>query len=371
MQRDKVIIIIPTYNEGLVIEETLHDVFKTTSNISEHDIHILVFDSNSKDATQQIVRDLQSIYPQLHLQTEPHKSGLGSAYLQAMRYALDVLAADVVIEFDADLSHQPKYIRPILATLQDSDVVVGSRYIAKGEIPREWGWHRKLLSILGNYVARFTLTPKYKDFTSGFRATRREALIKALPQQFLSNHYAYKLQLLWSLHKTKATIVEYPIVFVDRQKGQSKLPANSIFDSLRVILLLRFYEFPRYFKMCFVGLSGMVIQFALYNVLRQSLSPFNALQIAVLAAIINNFILNHRVTFKDMHLIDLSHKVKAFGLFIVYSLLMILIQSYWLKLGVSYLGEGYITENLLVVMGALLGSILNYFIYSRLIWRAK
>lgn len=255
-KKEKVIVVIPTYNEALVIEETIHQIFSATSSLDAFDVELLIFDSASTDNTQANVKALMTQYqPKLHLQTEPFKTGLGSAYLQAMHYALEHLHADVVMEFDADLSHQPKYIHPLLMCLKTSDVALGSRYVRGGSIPDDWGFHRKLLSVLGNYVARLVLTMKYKDFTSGFRATRREALLKALPNAFLSNQYAYKLHLLWSLHQTNAIIKEVPIHFVDREKGLSKLPANSIHDSLRVIFKLRYAAISARFKSYLTGFS--------------------------------------------------------------------------------------------------------------------
>jgi dolichol-phosphate mannosyltransferase len=365
LNKEKVVIIIPTYNEASVIHDTIKQVFAAVELIADFDVHVLIFDSASVDKTPTIVSTLQEKYPKLHLQKEVKKSGLGSAYLQAMQYALATLNADVVFEFDADLSHQPKYISPMLERLKTCDVVVGSRYVKGGSIPADWGLHRKLFSIVGNLVARTILTPKYKDFTSGFRATRRHYLQKILPDKFLSNHYAYKLQLLWLLHKSRAKICEYPIEFIDREKGESKLPKNSIHDSLRVIFLLRFDELKRYFKMCLVGSLGMAIQFIVYNLLRSYLPPFNASQIAVGAAIINNFILNGRFTFKNT---GHSFKAKRLAGFALYSLAMIYLQSYWLKLGVSYFGTGPLSENLILAIGIGLGSLLNYFTYSRHIW---
>lgn len=371
MTTEKVVIIIPTYNEAAVIEETLAAIFETTQSIVHADIHVLVFDSASTDNTQGIITRLQATYTNLHLKTEVKKSGLGSAYLQAMHYALDELSADIVFEFDADLSHKPEYIAPILEKIKTCDVVVGSRYTKGGSIPANWGWHRKFLSVLGNYVARIVLTTAYKDFTSGFRATRRHALQKALPAKFLSNQYAYKLHLLWLLHKNKASIREYPIEFVDREKGVSKLPANSVIDSLRVVFTLRFVELKRYLKMCLVGLSGMSVQFVIYNLCRQYLSPFNALQIAVSAAILNNYILNSRFTFKHRQPSSRYQKVKSLSLFLAYSVSVIYLQSFWLEFGVKYLGAGRLTENLIIVSGMIMGSLLNYFSYSRLVWRDK
>jgi len=242
-KKEKIIIIIPTYNESLVIEDTIHQVFSVISHIKKRFVEILVFDSASTDSTQEKVRALQNQYGHaLHLQTEKKKSGLGSAYMQAMRYAFQHLHADIIVEFDADLSHQPKYLIPLLEALNQYDVVIGSRYVRGGSIPKNWGIHRKFLSIIGNQVARLILTMQYKDFTSGFRATRRRVLEEVLPACFLSNHYAYKLHLLWLLHKNKAKIGEIPIEFIDREKGVSKLPTNSIIDSLRVIFTLRYRE---------------------------------------------------------------------------------------------------------------------------------
>lgn len=369
MSSEKVVIIIPTYNEALAIEETLIQVFQETQKISDKDIHVLIFDSNSTDNTQAIIKHLQQSNPQLHLQTEPQKSGLGSAYRQAMRYALDNMGAEIVIEFDADLSHQPQYLAPMLEKMQQYDVVLGSRYVKGGHIPDDWGWHRKLLSILGNYIARLALTPQYKDFTSGFRATRREALQQALPPKFISNQYAYKIELLWRLHQNKARIEEYPITFVDRQQGFSKLPTNSILDSLRVLAVLRLQHMNSYFKMCLVGVSGMLVQYVIYNLLRLQLSPVSAVQFAVLGAMLNNYVLNNHFTFKKETRPTRYQAIKSLALFTGYSTLMIGFQSYWLHLGIRYFGTGYLKENIILMSGIIVGSFLNYTIYSKLIWR--
>ncbi|AWN73635.1 glycosyltransferase family 2 protein [Legionella anisa] len=373
LEKEKVVIIIPTHNEASVIQTTVEQVFTSVELIERYDIHILIFDSASTDNTQQIVASLQKNYSKLHLQNEPTKSGLGSAYLQAMNYALVALNADIIFEFDADLSHQPKYIRPMLDMLQTCDCVLGSRYVEGGSIPKNWELHRKLFSILGNYIARAILTPKYKDFTSGFRATRRQQLIKILPQQFLTNHYAYKMQLLWLLHKNKAKIREYPIDFIDRNTGYSKLPKNSIVDSLRVVFTLRYQEIKRYLKMCLVGSLGIFVQFITYNVLREyfQFSPFDASQIAVCTAIINNFILNNRLTFGVKHKLSWSLKIKRLSLFALYSVFIINLQSYWLRLGVLCFGSGPLRENIIMGIGIGLISLLNYYTYSRHIWAEK
>lgn len=372
-EKERVVIIIPTHNEASVIHTTIEQVFASVELIKQYDIHVLIFDSASTDNTRHIVTSLQENYPKLHLRNEPTKSGLGSAYLQAMNYALTSLNADIIFEFDADLSHQPRYILPMLEMLQTCDCVLGSRYVDGGSIPNNWELHRKLFSILGNFVAKAVLTPKYKDFTSGFRATRRQQLIKVLPNRFLTNHYAYKMQLLWLLHKNKAKIREYPIAFIDRNMGYSKLPKNSIIDSLRVVFTLRYHEIKRYLKMCLVGSMGIVVQFCAYNLLREylHLSPFDASQIAVCGAIINNFILNNKLTFSAKKKIPWSLKMKRLIIFVIYSVIIINLQSYWLRLGVLCFGGGPLQENLLMGIGIGLMSLLNYYTYSRHIWAEK
>ncbi|KTC78898.1 glycosyltransferase family 2 protein [Legionella cherrii] len=372
-KKEKVVIIIPTYNEASVIQTTIEQVFASVETTARYEIHILIFDSDSTDNTQQIVAALQNNYSNLHLCNEPTKSGLGSAYLQAMNYALTSLDADIIFEFDADLSHQPKYILPMLDMLQTCDCVLGSRYVKGGSIPKDWELHRKLFSILGNYVARAVLTPKYKDFTSGFRATRRQQLLKILPRSFLTNHYAYKIQLLWLLHKNKAKIREYPIDFIDRNEGYSKLPKNSIVDSLRVVFTLRYHEIKRYLKMCLVGSLGIAVQFVTYNILREyfQFSPFQASQIAVCAAIINNFILNNKITFGNKNKTAWSLKLKRLLLFTLYSVFIINLQSFWLRFGILCFGEGPLRENIIMGAGIGLMSLLNYYAYSRHIWAEK
>lgn len=371
--REKVVIIIPTHDEASVIQTTIQQVFAAVELNDRYEIHVLIFDSASKDNTRQLVIAMQEYYPKLHLRNESIKSGLGSAYLQAMNYALMTLEADIIFEFDADLSHQPKYILPILEKLQTCDCVVGSRYITGGSIPKNWELHRKLFSILGNYVTRALLTPKYKDFTSGFRATRRQQLLKILPNQFLTNHYAYKIHLLWLLHKNKAIIREYPIEFIDRNEGYSKLPKNSITDSLRVVFTLRYHEIRDYLKMCLVGSIGILVQFTIYNILREylHLSPFHASQIAVFTAITNNFLLNNKVTFSTKNKISQPSKLKRFIIFAIYSIITIYLQSYWLQLGIICIGNGPSQENLIMGIGIGLMSLLNYYTYSRHIWTEK
>lgn len=247
-----IIIIIPTYNEEDSIAKTLPELEAVLAQIQEHQTQVLIFDSQSQDQTLARVRELQQQYPNIILQIEAQKSGLGGAYVQAMQYAMGVLHADLVFEFDADGSHQPQYIPKMIdMIMQGADVVVGSRYVPGGKVDVNWPWYRLWISKLGNFVARFFLTWRYKDFTSGFRATKTIFLAPALAQGLLSKNYAYKLHLLWALHQQGAKIVELPITFVDREQGYSKFPKNNIQESLQVVILLRLREIKRYLSKLF------------------------------------------------------------------------------------------------------------------------
>lgn len=239
-----VVIIIPTYNEEACIGKTVTELQTVLSKIQGHHIQVLIFDSHSQDQTLARVQELQQRYPNIVLQTEARKSGLGHAYVAAMQYAMKHMQADLIFEFDADGSHQPQYIPQMIdAITEGADVVVGSRYVKGGKIDVSWPWYRLLVSKLGNWIARFFLTWRYKDFTSGFRVSKAAFLAPALAQGLLSKNYAYKLHLFWSLHKLKAKIVELPITFIDREQGYSKFPRNNIRESLKVVILLRLREF--------------------------------------------------------------------------------------------------------------------------------
>lgn len=189
-----------------------------------------------------------------------------------------------------------------------------------------------------------------------------------MPKQFISNNYAYKIELFWALHKSQAKIKEFPIQFIDREKGTSKLPANSILDTLNVLVQLRVPDIKPYLKMCLVGLCGLGVQSLSYNLLRFVSSPIYAAQISISAAILNNFMMNNRFTFKKRTLVQ---QYKPITYFIGYSILMIVVQSSWLSWGIEIFGSGYLKENIILGSGMIVSSILNYFTYSRLIWKEE
>ncbi len=235
-----VVIIVPTYNEEGHIVNTLQLLEHEMAQINNHVFDILVFDSCSTDKTIPYVQSLQTKFNNIHLVVEAKKSGLGGAYIQAMHYVMQTFNADVIFEFDADGSHQPKYIPVMMNAIEKgADVVVGSRYVPGGKIEANWAWNRRLISRVGNWVARLFLTRKFRDITSGLRASK-VSLLKTIPlEKLLSKNYAYKIHLFWELHQRTDAIVEVPITFLDRTYGVSKFPKNNMWESLKVVVMLR------------------------------------------------------------------------------------------------------------------------------------
>ena len=139
----KLVIVIPTYNERENIRELIRALQERLQNVA-YSAHILVVDDNSPDGTADAVRSLMGESANLHLITG-EKRGLGVAYIRGMQHALDVLSADVVVEMDADFSHDPADLPRLLEALAlPADFVIGSRYVPGGSIPSTWGWHRRL-----------------------------------------------------------------------------------------------------------------------------------------------------------------------------------------------------------------------------------
>jgi len=369
----KVVIIIPTYNEKANIANTIDGLEEQFKKIKNHQMRILVIDDSSPDGTAQIVKKKAKHYGNIVLLPNKVKKGLGAAYIKAMKYAMAKLKADAVFEYDADGSHQPKYIPGMVETLaKQADVVVGSRYVPGGSMPDDWGIHRKLISYFGNFIARSVLWAwQYKDMTSGFRGSKAKFLKQIDLDSLLSKQFAYKIHLYYALHKLGAKVVEYPIDFIDRSKGKSKFPRNNIIDSLRVVFTLRFRESQKFIQVALVGFIGSIIQFIIFNIFRLKLSPEYANVIAVEAAVISNFTLNNIWTFKDKR-IPFKRIKKLLIKFIQFNLASmgsIIIQFLVLKIGVGLLGRSFWIENGLVAIGILIGLIWNYLMYTRFVWK--
>lgn len=371
MKPHKVVIIIPTFNEAAIIKQTLHKLFIEIAKLQPYDVAVIVFDSHSADKTQAIVQALMTKYQNLYLLNEPEKTGLGSAYVQAMKVVMQRFKADIILEYDADGSHQPKYLARLLATIKaGAHVAIGSRYIKGGGLATDWPLYRRIISRCGNLLAQFILTPRYKDWTSGFRATKAFFLQQAINKQFISSQFAYKIELFWRLHKLDARIVEVPIIFVDREAGVSKFPRNNILESLKVVFTLRLKELQTYVRMCYIGLTGLLVQFVAFNFLRSFFNPIFSNGISIELAIIINFFFHNTLTFRaqKIGLSKFKTMIKKIFQFNALSFGSLVCQIIFTALVMPQIFGIRLLENTVVLLGIILGSIINYFGYTRLVW---
>lgn len=370
----KIVICIPTYNEKETIGLTIDGLEQEFQKINQqHQIRILVIDDNSPDGTAQIVKQKNTQYGNIVLLPNQEKRGLGAAYIKAFKYAMETMFADAIFEYDADGSHKPEYISGMIAALdQGADVVVGSRYVPGGSMPADWGIHRKLISYFGNFIARSVLwTWQYRDMTSGFRVTKSTWLKKIDLNSLLSKQFAYKIHLYYALHVLGAKIVEFPIAFIDRNKGRSKFPKNNIIDSLRVVFTLRWRKNEKPIKMIIVGTIGMFVQMFFFNVFRAFLGLRAAQNLAIEMAVISNFCLNNFWTFSGSKFIfsRFGQMLIGFVKFNLASLGSIIIQNIVLFAGIKFLGQTWTIENLFVLLGILIGMFWNYLMYTRVVWK--
>lgn len=218
----KVMVILPTYNEC----ENIRDLVAALFGLAITNFHLLIVDDNSPDGTGRVadqIAESETYRGRVNVLHRPQKQGLGPAYIEGFKRAL-ALGAELIIQMDADFSHQPKYIPRLLEEAQTQDLVVGSRYIAGGSVDERWGPIRKLLSWWANrvYTPGILRIPIH-DATGGFRLFRRACLVGLNLDRIKANGYVFQVEVIYVAHKLGYKIKEIPIHFPDRVRGVSKM----------------------------------------------------------------------------------------------------------------------------------------------------
>lgn len=320
----KSVIIIPTYNESGNIHRLIEALQKQFIKM-EHEMAILVVDDSSPDGTAGIVRKLQQKYANLHLLVGT-KQGLGAAYIRGMRHAMTELGAEVIFEMDGDFSHKPEDVPRLMAQIDHgADVVIGSRYVHGGSIPKEWHVLRRAISMFGNLVARYIAgIDEVRDCTAGFRAIRVSVLKHVDFNSLRVQGYAFQVALLHRLVTLEARIEEIPIDFVDRAKGESKLGLDDILEFIVNAWWIRFESSQTFIRFAIVGASGAVVNLgSLTALLHFGVHKFLASPIAIEISIITNFLLNNywtfrrRVTTSPLHIKGLRFNTVSFAALVV------------------------------------------------------
>ena len=221
----RILVIIPTYDEAENIEPI---VARVRSSVPE--AHVLVADDNSPDGTGDLVDKLVANDDHVHVLHRKGKEGLGAAYIAGFHWGLDN-GYGVLVEHDADGSHQPEQLHRLLEALRNADLVLGSRYVKGGEV-QNWPKSREILSRGGNIYTRLALGVPLQDATGGYRAFRRETLERIGLEQVASAGYCFQVDLAWRALKSGFRVIEVPITFVEREYGQSKMSQSIVIEAM-------------------------------------------------------------------------------------------------------------------------------------------
>ena len=229
------LVIIPTYNERDNIDAMIGRLLALP-----HGLEVLVVDDHSPDGTAAVVREWMARDRRVHLLERPGKLGLGSAYRDGFRYALDH-GAEYVFEMDADFSHDPDSIGDFLKHIVEADLVVGSRYL-HGVTVVNWPLSRLVLSYTANLYTRLVTGLPVTDATAGFKCFRRKALEGVRLDRVRSDGYSFQIEMSFKCWKRGLRIKEIPIVFVDRRAGVSKMNRRIIWEAAWMVWRLRLLD---------------------------------------------------------------------------------------------------------------------------------
>jgi len=344
---DKVVIVMPAYNEAENIGKMIEALFEQEfPRISNADMHLLIVDDRSPDGTGEIVKKYQKKYTNLHL-LQKEKSGLGYAYMAGFKRAMETLRADAVMEMDADFQHPPRFVKPMVeAYLSGADYCIGSRYIKGGSVPKEWAF---------------------------FRLTRVKGVLDQIDLDHLMEptRFAYKVDLLYQSVKLSKKTVEVPLEFASRTKELSKFNPKEMISTFKVAIILGIKDKQKLIKFGTVGFTGYLINAFFLNFFSKSGFPeWGAWGLSTELAIINNFTWNNLWTFKSDEIKGLVNVLKKFLQFNLTSAGALIIQTVLGTIGVYFLGSD---KRQLLLPFIILFVVLpyNYLMYTKVIWKKK
>jgi len=229
---EKSLVIIPTYNERNNVERLLEAVMGVDERIE-----VLIVDDNSPDGTGELADKIAASNPRVHVMHRKGKLGLGSAYRDGFRYALEY-DYELIFEMDADFSHDPRYLPDFLEAIRDNDLVLGSRYVSGVNVVN-WPMRRLMLSYGASYYTRAITGMPIKDPTGGFKCFRRRVLESLDLNRIQSDGYSFQIEVSFKVWRKKFRIKEIPIIFVDRHSGTSKMNRRIVFEAVWMVWWLK------------------------------------------------------------------------------------------------------------------------------------
>jgi dolichol-phosphate mannosyltransferase len=233
----RVWVVIPTYNEAMNIEGIVRSASAELERLVPGEHRIVIVDDNSPDGTGQLADELAAQMGSVDVLHRPEKTGLGHAYLAGFGHAL-ARGAELVLEMDADFSHDPRYLGDLLGAAAEADVVLGSRYVDGGGV-RDWGLARRIISRGGSLYARTILGVDVHDLTGGFKCIRRQVLEAIELPSIRAEGYVFQIEVTYRALVAGFRVKEVPIVFVDRTEGTSKMSARIAIEAMWSVPRLR------------------------------------------------------------------------------------------------------------------------------------
>ena len=239
MAAERALVIVPTYNERENIARIIDAIL-----YQDPIIDVLVIDDGSPDGTGQLVDEIVAMNPRVNVIHRAGKMGLGTAYVAGFKWALQHTYA-YIFEMDADFSHDPAHLPQFLTSIQDADLVIGSRYREGRVTVVNWPIGRLLLSYFANVYARVVTGLQLYDGTAGFKCFRRAVLEAINLDDIRSNGYAFQIEMNFRAWRRGFRMVEIPIVFVDRTEGVSKMSKRIVREAIWMVWRLRWWAITR------------------------------------------------------------------------------------------------------------------------------
>jgi dolichol-phosphate mannosyltransferase len=364
----RLLTIIPTYNEIENIESFIKVVF---SNIPT-DAEILVIDDNSPDGTAQVVEKIKVDFPgRLHILKRPGKQGVASAFLEGFSWGMEQ-GFDILLAMDADFSHDPMYIPLMLKEIETADLVIGSRNVPGGGIKNRT-FIRDILTKGGALYCQLLLNCPIKDFTGGYNMWRKTTLEKIGLGSVFSRGYSFQIEMKYKSFMNKCRIIEIPIIFQNRAKGQSKMSGSFLLKALLDVWKIRFNNirgFAEFFKFAVTGGLGTITNLAAFFLCADVLG-LHEIPVSIgcfMIAGTQNYVINHFWSFKKASA-NSAPSVKKWALFLLVSLFGLGLNLLVLKAVLTYINPPY--KVIAQACGIAAGMIVNFVLSKNIVFGRK
>jgi dolichol-phosphate mannosyltransferase len=365
---NSLLIIIPTYNEIENIIPLVEDVFSLVPAA-----HILVVDDNSPDGTAAAVEKVAESKPALHILKRSGKLGLASAYIAGFKWGI-LKGYDILLEMDADFSHNPEYIPEMLEQVKTHDVVIGSRNIKGGGV-EGWSVFRNMISKGGSLYSRIVLSCPIMDLTGGFNMWRKSALDKIGLDRIISKGYSFQVEMKFKAYHSGCSVKEIPILFPDRKHGISKMSKKIFLEAFINIWKIKKNTgvnnaIDQFFKFAITGGLGTVTNLFIFF-LCVDLAKMKEIPVSIgcfFIAATQNYIINHKWSFKQK---DYAEKlsIKKWFMFICGALLGLVINIIVMRFMLKRFNLPW--KFIAQACGIAVGMIVNFIISKFVVFRGK